>query len=81
MHYQSSRQDLTHTGGARAAVAILGVAANAPGMTPESAKPRKQRISSGTPKDIVMVRVYGIPDHDKQKSIEKTLAVDVLEKL
>ena len=32
-------------------------------------------------KDIVMVRVYGIPDHDKQKSIEKTLALDVLKKL
>lgn len=32
-------------------------------------------------KDIVMVRVYGVPDHDKQKSIEKTLALDVLKKL
>ena len=32
-------------------------------------------------KDIVMVRVYGIPDQDKQKSIEKTLALDVLKKL
>jgi hypothetical protein len=32
-------------------------------------------------KDILMVRVYGIPDPDKQKSIEKTLAVDVLKKL
>ena len=32
-------------------------------------------------KDIVMVRVYGIPDHEKQKSIEKTLALDVLKKL
>lgn len=32
-------------------------------------------------KTIVMFRVYGIPDHDKQKSIEKTLALDVLKKL
>ena len=32
-------------------------------------------------KDIVMLRVYGIPDHDKQQSIEKTLALDVLKKL
>ena len=32
-------------------------------------------------KDILMVRVYGVPDHDKQKSIEKTLALDVLKKL
>ena len=32
-------------------------------------------------KDIVMVRVYGNTDQDKQKSIEKTLALDVLKKL
>jgi hypothetical protein len=32
-------------------------------------------------KDILMVRVYGIPDDDKQKSIEKALALDVLKKL
>jgi hypothetical protein len=32
-------------------------------------------------KDILMVRVYGVPDHDKQKSIEKTLALEVLKKL
>ena len=32
-------------------------------------------------KDILMVRVYGIPDEAKQKSIEKTLALDVLKKL
>jgi len=32
-------------------------------------------------KDILMVRVYGVPDEDKQKSIEKTLALDVLKKL
>lgn len=31
--------------------------------------------------DIVLLRVYGVPDHDKQKSIEKTLALDVLKKL
>jgi hypothetical protein len=31
--------------------------------------------------DILMLRVYGVPDHDKQKSIEKTLAADVLKKL
>ena len=32
-------------------------------------------------KTIVMVRVYGIPDQDKQKSIAKTLALDMLTKL
>ena len=32
-------------------------------------------------KDIVLLRVYGVPDHDKQKSIEKTLVLDVLKKL
>ena len=32
-------------------------------------------------KDILLVRVYGVPDPDKQKSIVKTLALDALKKL
>lgn len=32
-------------------------------------------------KDILLVRVYGIPDADKQKSIERTLALGVLKNL
>jgi hypothetical protein len=32
-------------------------------------------------KDILLVRVYGVTDPDKQKSIVKTLALDALKKL
>jgi hypothetical protein len=32
-------------------------------------------------KDILLVRVYGVTDPDKQKSITKTLALDALKKL
>ena len=32
-------------------------------------------------KDILLVRVYGVADTAKQKSITRTLALDVLKKL